>query len=111
MTFEDIKANIVDRIEFGKYVIKTFSENVDEIAQYETRIVTLYLNDHREVEGRYVSKDNLVVIHTFFGDEYKVMETNDSLTLEETIELLATMIYDLLDMWGDDAWLEWLGDE
>lgn len=110
MTFDDLKANIADKIDFGRYVVQTFSDNVEEIAQFETRIVTLYLNDHREVEGRYVSKDNSIAIHTFFSGEHKIMDAQGKLSLEELIELLATVIYDLTDLWGEDAWLEWLGD-
>lgn len=107
--YENIKDNIERSIGLGKFLMQTWNNEIEPLKQYETRIVTLYIEDEPRVEGRYVSKDDTVEIRTWFNGEGVLGKPRPDCTKEEMIDCLATIIYDIQDMY-EDVTLEWLGD-
>lgn len=112
MTFEELKDAIRNSIALGKHLVNEFCESVEEVEDFDIRIVTLYLMDTPEIEGRYSNKDEMIVIHSYFEGEHQVAkpDPDGGYTVEDMVDILAKVLYDLMELWGDDASIEWLGD-
>ena len=110
MTYDELKQLITNTLEFAKAVMQAINDNWQELEGYDTRLVTLFQGDEPKVEGRYLSKGNKIQIRTYFG-KTTTYTPLDETPIEQAIEALATVLYDYMDLYGEDGWLKWLGED
>ena len=114
MTFEELRAKIYDRIQFGDGVMREL--NGDDIENYNIRLLTLFDDPDEKtpfLQLRYELKGDTFRVWTATEDGNGITGIPKTDNFEEALDIVTRTVLNALELFKDqgiEVTVNWLGD-